>query len=130
MDDNDGLDERILLMRIAVIDATFERLRYVRSPERVSLLVRNGWSNAAIFDQITSEQPLSVKVRSRIDQLSKGVSRSRNVLAFLAVFLTSAYLGREAIITIIGTIVEAAQSKFAATSDALDDGSLKPETFD
>jgi len=130
MSDSADLDEQIRLMRIAVINATFERLRYMRMPERVSLLVRSGWTDESIFKLITSEQPLTVKARLGLAQLFKVINRRRIVFALLVVFVVTAYLGRETVLTVISAMIEAAQSSDPASSVEPAANGLPPTTGD
>lgn len=109
MSDSADLDEQIRLMRIAVINATFERLRYMQMPERVGLLVRSGWADETIFKQITSEQPLTVKIRLGSVQAFRVIRKRRIAFALLTVVLVTAYLGRDWIPAIITSSIEVAQ---------------------
>lgn len=127
MSDDAELDEQIRLMRIAVINAAFERLRYMQMPERVGLLVRSGWTDETIFKQITSEQPLSVKIRLGSVQAFRLIKRRRIAFAILAVALVTAYLGRDWIPALVTSAIEAVRPGESAAPVEPAEGELNLE---
>jgi hypothetical protein len=130
MSDSAELDEQISLMRIAVINATFERLRYMQMPERVGLLVRSGWADEIIFKQITSEQPLTVKIRLGSVQAFRFIRKRRIAFALLAVALVTAYFGRDWMPSLVTTTIEAVWPGEPATTVEPAEGELKLESPD
>ena len=60
------LEEQILRMRAAVIEATCAKLRFRPMTKRIVELLRDGRSNEEVFDMIEAEQPRIVKLRLKL----------------------------------------------------------------
>jgi hypothetical protein len=57
-----ALDNVIGHMREEVLTAGFRKLRYRLEPNEVALLVAAGKSNAEVFDQVESHQPVFTRM--------------------------------------------------------------------
>ena len=63
--DPSELDAALARMRIAVLAASFRKLRYHVAPDELAMLLSDKKSNAQAFDHIESRQPFFTKLRIR-----------------------------------------------------------------
>ena len=71
------LDAALTRMRLAVLAASFRKLRYRIAPEDLASLLADRKTNSQAFDHVESLQPLLTKMRIRWNRLRHGDKRER-----------------------------------------------------